>query len=112
MRCLLLLLIAEMPRKSLRKAVLDELEELHLRRQVKKLLELVTDEDSNDEDTVEQVLGMAIEGAYKDTLNKRYIAHQGYWNGAEQGVFQRELYEDETGEQLTQNNYSSRTLIL
>ena len=90
-----------MPRKSLRKAVLEDLEDLHLLRQVRKLLDVVAfDGTSESEDTIEQCMGMAIEGAYEATLNKRYIDRRPYRSGKEQGIFQRDLYEDETGEQL------------
>ena len=63
----------ETPRKSLRKSVIEELEELFLQQQVKKLLHHLLDDGIDDEDTVEQCVGMAIEGAYECTLNRRYI---------------------------------------
>ena len=60
-----------MPRKSFRKAVLEDLESLCINRQLKAVIDLVLDRRSEeDDDTVEQVLDVAIETAHHGVANR------------------------------------------
>ena len=89
-----------MPRKSFRQEVLEELEELYMKRQVKNLLDLVSDRQPEDGDSLDEIMGLAIEAGYEEVLNRRYIDRPPYRTGYKQGIFERDLNEDETGEQL------------
>ena len=88
-----------MPRKSDRARVLDDLEGLYTRTQVKEVLNIVVDRTVEDDDTIEQIMRLAIEAGYYGVLNSRYLFRGPYRNKAHQ-IFERDLYEDETGEQL------------
>ena len=89
-----------MPRISQRRRVVQELEGLFLRTQVKDILNLVLDRQKEDDDTIDQVFTLAIRAGYFGVLSRRYLLPRGSYRGYCHRIFERDLYEDETGEQL------------
>ena len=81
--------------------VLEDLEAIYIKGQLKHVMDIVLDHDQPlEDDTIGDVLDMAVEGAYKNVCNSRYIDRQPYRKGMSEDIFRRDLYDDETGDQL------------
>ena len=87
-----------MPKKSLKELVKGELETLQAQRLLDKVVRTVVDDD--DEETVELLLDLAVDGSIRALEEKRYIEQPRSRNGSKHQLFQRDLEIDKTGVQL------------
>jgi hypothetical protein len=83
-----------MPRKSLKRKVLEELERLWVERMSRKVVEIV-DSDSSSNSTVDNILDTVVESAYNSLQQRRYVFRDHHRNGIRQyNIFDRDLVEE------------------
>eukprot|EP00977_Amphora_coffeiformis_P018999 scaffold6842_cov135-Amphora_coffeaeformis.AAC.1 len=89
-----------MPRKSERAKLLEDLEALYVDKKVNGIIRLTLELDEDSSNTLEQILEVAVEGAYMAVDGSRYLSRRKYRKGHSRKVFARDLYVDPTGERL------------
>ena len=96
-----------MPRTSYKQKIVTNLKKIWLDRQAKRLLNFVLHDgsnsgnnDNNDNSTIDAILDLASDAAWRNANNQRYIFFPKYRKGNNLHIFARDLYEDPTGEQL------------
>ena len=93
-----------MPRISFKQKVVTNLQKIWLDRQAKRLVRFVAHDGSSSNnssnDTIEAILDLASDAALKNVNNNRYIWRPKYRHGNSNQIFERDLYEDPTGNQL------------
>ena len=88
------------PRKLLCTEEIKELEGLFVHTQVKEALNLVLNQEKGDNDTIDQVCTIAIWAGYYGAVNRHYLLPWGVYRTKSNGIFERDLYNNETGEHL------------
>lgn len=86
-----------MPRKSLKRAVLEELESVFIGRKVDKVLRVIIEDK---EDDVADFLDMAVNGAYDALCSRRYLFRPSARKGLGSQIFQRDLCEEISEDKL------------
>ena len=89
-----------MPRVSLRKRVLKELEGACIRRELDFVLRLVSGDDECERDPIAEILDLAVRSCCLNLLDSRYLIRRPYRKGLGVQLFSRDLFDDESGDNL------------